>query len=390
MSALGLRNQRKSDRHTGFLEFLPCMRGHDNPAGNLALLHGVAAPSLIEAERDLDVIGDNIECCDPGCHDGRDLSGLYDWRMSRFGTHDGPRNGVAVGTSCSRHLPVAKNNLSLLNEDQTRAERIIHNRAEPVYVPVPSPSLIPTPRRGGGVFRPARTRPLGLGSAGTTTNPLLVSGPSVFGHAPELGSESPGSFVQVVSCVCGVEACPSPLRQANQNPFGGGDQQVPRNDRANSEQLFGRSGLTSRRSYWRRSRAFRSAAPNTSSTASASRRLMWCWRCSAKRSTEIQLDPLATVYRSPVPLGGSRPRRSRRDYVVLYPRGVWYDSQGPQRKGCRRFGVDNRSLAEHSSRLVTFPTTVADATRREQQAKVDAKAVCRLRPLWGSNEGRAV
>lgn len=33
------------------------------------------------------------------------------------------------------------------------------------------------------------------------------------------------------------------------------------------------------------------------------------------------------------------------------PRGVWYGSQGPQRKGRKRFGADDRSLAEQSSRL---------------------------------------
>lgn len=32
-------------------------------------------------------------------------------------------------------------------------------------------------------------------------------------------------------------------------------------------------------------------------------------------------------------------------------RGVWYGSQGPQRKGRKRFGADDRSLAEQSSRL---------------------------------------
>lgn len=37
-----------------------------------------------------------------------------------------------------------------------------------------------------------------------------------------------------------------------------------------------------------------------------------------------------------------------------YPRGVWYSSQGSQRRGCKRFGADNRSLVVLSTRLTFF------------------------------------
>ena len=122
---------------------------------------------------------------------------------------------------------------------------------------------------------------------------------------------------RVSCCVRGV------VSWDKQNRDGTRRQTVLRNGRANSEQLFGRYGPTNRRSCCRSLRASLSAARSTSSTVSASRRPTWCSRCFAKRSTE-------------------------------YPRGVWYGSQGPQRKGCRRPRADNRSLVEHSSRLVLF------------------------------------
>ena len=108
---------------------------------------------------------------------------------------------------------------------------------------------------------------------------------------------------------------------------GGGRPQVQKNNRAakvDLEQLFARSGRTSQRSI------------SHSASGAAS-----------ERRSSISMASASLRHNASAP--------SSRKFSTEYPRGVWYGRHhGPQRKGCSRFGADSRSLAEHSSRLVSI------------------------------------